>query len=35
MVIEMNEHLGWINKIKTDERQIVFVIMDEYSETCT
>lgn len=28
-VIELNEHLSWINKIKTDESQIVFVIMDE------
>ncbi len=28
-IIELNEHLGWINRIKTDKKQIVFVILDE------
>ncbi|PCI50454.1 MAG: UDP-4-amino-4,6-dideoxy-N-acetyl-beta-L-altrosamine N-acetyltransferase [Alphaproteobacteria bacterium] len=28
-IIKLNEHLGWINKIKTDKSQIVFVIMNE------
>ncbi len=27
--IELNEHLGWINRLKTDKKQIVFVILDE------
>jgi len=27
--IAINEHLSWINRLKTDDRQIVFVVMDE------
>jgi UDP-4-amino-4,6-dideoxy-N-acetyl-beta-L-altrosamine N-acetyltransferase len=27
--IGANEHLSWINRLKTDERQIVFVILDQ------
>ncbi len=27
--IELNEHLDWINRLKTDKKQIVFVILDE------
>jgi UDP-4-amino-4,6-dideoxy-N-acetyl-beta-L-altrosamine N-acetyltransferase len=30
--IELNEHLGWINRLKTDKKQIVFVILDEKDE---
>ncbi len=30
--IELNEHFGWINHLKTDKKQIVFVILDEESE---
>jgi len=30
-VIELNEHLSWINKIKTDQSQIIFVAMGEDS----
>jgi UDP-4-amino-4,6-dideoxy-N-acetyl-beta-L-altrosamine N-acetyltransferase len=28
-VIGVNEHLGWIKRLKTDSRQIVFVVMNE------
>jgi len=28
-IIELNEHLTWINKMRADDRQLVFVIMDE------
>jgi len=28
-VIGANEHLGWINRIKQDDRQIVFVVLNE------
>lgn len=28
-VIELNEHLRWINRLKTDERQIIFAIIDK------
>lgn len=27
-VIELNEHLAWINRLKTDHDQVVFVVMD-------
>lgn len=27
--IELNEHLGWINCLKADKKQIVFVIFKE------
>ena len=27
-VIELNEHLSWINRLKTDNTQIVFVVLD-------
>jgi UDP-4-amino-4,6-dideoxy-N-acetyl-beta-L-altrosamine N-acetyltransferase len=30
--IELNEHLSWINHLKTDKKQIVFVILDEKDE---
>lgn len=28
-VIGANEHLGWINKLKQDNKQIVFIVLDE------
>ena len=28
-VIGANEHLGWINRLKKDDRQIVFVVLDD------
>lgn len=28
-VISANEHLSWINRLKNDERQIVFVVLDD------
>jgi len=28
-VIGTNEHLGWINRLKQDDRQIVFVVLDD------
>lgn len=28
-VIDANEHLGWINRLKQDDRQIVFVVLSE------
>lgn len=31
--IELNEHLRWINCLKTDLKQIVFVILDEKKNT--
>lgn len=27
--IELNEHLSWINSLKSDKKQIVFVVLDE------
>ena len=30
--IELNEHLDWINRLKTDKKQIVFVILNEKDE---
>ena len=31
-LIKLNEHLGWINHLKKDNRQIVFVAIDENKE---
>jgi len=28
-LITLNEHLGWVNKLKKDSRQVVFVAIDE------
>lgn len=30
-VIGVNEHLGWIKRLKQDDRQIVFVVLNEAS----
>jgi len=27
--IDLNEHLGWLSRVKKDEKQIVFVVLDE------
>lgn len=31
-IIGLNEHLGWIDRLRTDDKQIVFVALDEKGE---